>query len=43
MAAVLYVFRTLVDKDIPLNAGCLEPLTLLRRWLGVRTFPGPTK
>ena len=25
-AAVLYVFRTLVDTDIPLNAGCLEPL-----------------
>ncbi|MDV2996236.1 MAG: hypothetical protein N4J56_005890 [Chroococcidiopsis sp. SAG 2025] len=25
-AAVLYVFRTLVDDDIPLNAGCLEPL-----------------
>ena len=29
MAAVLYVFRTLVDKDIPLNAGCLEPLTVI--------------
>ena len=26
MAAVLYVFRTLVDADIPLNAGCLKPL-----------------
>ncbi|MFD0372354.1 hydantoinase B/oxoprolinase family protein [Streptomyces sp. NPDC127114] len=26
MAAVLYVFRTLVDDDIPLNSGCLEPL-----------------
>ena len=25
-AAVLYVFRTLVDSDIPLNAGCLKPL-----------------
>lgn len=25
-AAVLYVFRTLVDDDIPLNAGCLKPL-----------------
>ncbi|MFG2333921.1 hydantoinase B/oxoprolinase family protein [Streptomyces sp. NPDC048604] len=25
-AAVLYVFRTLVDDDIPLNSGCLEPL-----------------
>ena len=27
-AAVLYVFRTLVDADIPLNEGCLEPLDL---------------
>src|SRR5262249_47885577 len=26
MAAVLYVFRTLVDDDIPLNSGCLKPL-----------------
>ena len=25
-AAVLYVFRTLVDDDIPLNYGCLKPL-----------------
>jgi 5-oxoprolinase (ATP-hydrolysing) len=25
-AAVLYVFRTLVDDNIPLNAGCLKPL-----------------
>ena len=23
-AAVLYVFRTLVDDDIPMNEGCLE-------------------
>ena len=29
MAAVLYVFRTLVDGDIPLNAGCLKPLKVL--------------
>ena len=28
-AAVLYVFRTLVDADIPLNAGCLEPLDVV--------------
>jgi 5-oxoprolinase (ATP-hydrolysing) len=28
-AAVLYVFRTLVDDDIPLNEGCLKPLRLL--------------
>jgi 5-oxoprolinase (ATP-hydrolysing) len=29
MAAVLYVFRTLVDDDIPLNSGCLEPLRVI--------------
>ena len=29
MAAVLYVFRTLVDSDIPLNAGCLRPLKVI--------------
>jgi len=28
-AAVLYVFRTLVDDDIPLNDGCLRPLQIL--------------
>ncbi len=28
-AAVLYVFRTLVDVDIPLNEGCLAPLELI--------------
>ena len=28
-AAVLYVFRMMVDSDIPLNAGCLKPLTLI--------------
>ncbi|WP_374275641.1 hydantoinase B/oxoprolinase family protein [Brevundimonas sp.] len=28
-AAVLYVFRTLVDDTIPLNEGCLKPLTLI--------------
>ena len=28
-AAVLYVFRTLVDADIPLNDGCLRPLTIV--------------
>ena len=26
MAAVLYVLRTLVDDEIPLNAGCLKPV-----------------
>ncbi len=30
-AAALYVFRTLIDDDIPLNAGCLEPLNILTR------------
>ncbi len=30
-AAALYVFRTLVDDDIPLNAGCLAPLDILTR------------
>ncbi|MDA8520574.1 hydantoinase B/oxoprolinase family protein [Acidovorax sp. NCPPB 4044] len=29
MAAVLYVFRSLVDDDIPLNAGCLKPLRVV--------------
>jgi 5-oxoprolinase (ATP-hydrolysing) len=28
-AAVLYVFRTLVPADMPLNAGCLRPLRIL--------------
>jgi 5-oxoprolinase (ATP-hydrolysing) len=30
-AAALYVFRTLVDDDIPLNSGCLKPLKILTR------------
>ena len=29
MAAVLYVFRTLVEDDIPLNSGCLKPLRVI--------------
>ncbi|MEY3301785.1 MAG: hypothetical protein RLZZ139_157, partial [Cyanobacteriota bacterium] len=28
-AVVLYVFRTLVDDEIPLNAGCLVPLEII--------------
>lgn len=28
-AAVLYVFRTLVEDEIPMNAGCLKPLHIL--------------
>ena len=29
IAAVLYVFRTLIDEPIPLNAGCLRPLSII--------------
>jgi 5-oxoprolinase (ATP-hydrolysing) len=28
-AAVLYVFRVMVDDDIPLNAGCLRPIHIV--------------
>ena len=28
-AAILYVFRTLVNDDIPLNEGCLKPIKLV--------------
>ena len=28
-ACVLYVFRTLVDEDIPMNAGCLRPIKIV--------------
>jgi len=28
-AAVLYVFRTLIGSDIPLNEGCIKPLTII--------------
>jgi 5-oxoprolinase (ATP-hydrolysing) len=28
-AAILYVFRTLVNDDIPLNEGCLKPLEII--------------
>ena len=28
-AAVLYVFRTMVDDEIPLNEGCLKPLKIV--------------
>jgi 5-oxoprolinase (ATP-hydrolysing) len=28
-AAVLYVFRTLVEDEIPMNAGCLKPLSIV--------------
>ena len=39
-AAVLYVFRTLVDREIPLNEGCLEPLSI-RVPEGSMLNPGP--
>jgi N-methylhydantoinase B/oxoprolinase/acetone carboxylase alpha subunit len=29
VAAVLYVFRTLIDETIPLNAGCLRPIDIV--------------
>jgi len=38
-AAVLYVFRTLVADDIPLNDGCLRPLRLV---IPVGSFLAPT-
>jgi 5-oxoprolinase (ATP-hydrolysing) len=28
-AAVLYVFRVMVDDDIPMNAGCLRPIDII--------------
>jgi 5-oxoprolinase (ATP-hydrolysing) len=28
-ASALYVFRTLIDDDIPLNGGCLKPLRII--------------
>jgi len=39
-AAALYVFRTLVDDDIPLNSGCLKPLKILTR-KGSMLAPNP--
>jgi 5-oxoprolinase (ATP-hydrolysing) len=39
-AAVLYVFRTLVNDDIPLNAGCLKPLEIINP-PGCMLNPGP--
>ncbi|MBL8516049.1 MAG: hydantoinase B/oxoprolinase family protein [Betaproteobacteria bacterium] len=39
-AAVLYVFRMLVDDDIPLNAGCLKPL-VIRIPAGSMLSPAP--
>ncbi len=41
MAAVLYVFRTLVDDDIPLNSGCMQPLnvTILQKTMLSPEYP----
>ena len=39
-AVVLYVFRTLVGDEIPLNAGCFEPLDLVVP-PGCLLHPGP--
>ena len=40
LAAVLYVFRTLIEAAIPLNEGCLEPLEIvIPRRLDARSAP----
>jgi 5-oxoprolinase (ATP-hydrolysing) len=41
LAAVLYVFRTLIGKPIPLNGGCLDPITV-RLPEGSLLRPGPS-
>jgi 5-oxoprolinase (ATP-hydrolysing) len=42
-ACVLYVFRTLVDEDIPLNAGCLKPIKIVvpKRSMLKPRYPAP--
>ena len=43
-AAVLYVVRTLLDGNVPMNEGCLRPLTIrvpTGSMLDPRTGPGP--
>ncbi len=42
MAAVLYVLRTLVADEIPLNSGCLKPVTGDHP-AGVACSPPPTR
>ena len=41
-AAVLYVFRVMVDDDIPMNAGCLRPIRIVipQRSHAVARIPG---
>jgi len=42
-SAVLYVLRSLIDKDIPLNSGCLKPVTIIipERTLLNPAYPAP--
>ena len=42
-AAVLYVFRVMVDDDIPMNAGCLRPISIIipRPSMLSPEFPAP--
>ena len=41
-AAVLYVFRVMVDDDIPMNAGCLRPINIVipKRSMLSPEYPG---
>ncbi|MBX7167246.1 MAG: hydantoinase B/oxoprolinase family protein [Pirellulales bacterium] len=41
-AAVLYVLRALLDEDIPLNEGVLEPVELVLPTCLLNPLPGPT-
>lgn len=41
-AAVLYVFRCLINEDIPLNGGLLEPLTIMLPECLLNPVPGAT-
>jgi 5-oxoprolinase (ATP-hydrolysing) len=42
-SAVLYVLRTLIDRDIPLNSGCLKPVQIIipGRTVLNPAFPAP--
>jgi 5-oxoprolinase (ATP-hydrolysing) len=42
-SAVLYVLRTLIDRDIPLNSGCLKPVKIIipRRTVLNPAYPTP--
>ncbi len=43
LSAVLYIFRSLVDEDIPANAGCLRPINIITKKATVidAEFPSP--